>query len=131
MSVRIYVYEDIDNRIEFLAKKFSISKAQVVEIAINDYFRKVQGPVDKNELQKRWIVMTLGQIVFFKWGGTDRKGFIIGESTKHYYIHFEYRPGQIKEVWLHKNVCRLEEIPDVWKFPKKIVWWRTDKTNQK
>lgn len=41
MSTRIYVFEDTDRRIEELAELFKISKAQVVEIAINSYHRKV------------------------------------------------------------------------------------------
>ena len=44
MSERIYVYKDTDDRIEFLAEKFKISKAQLVEIAVNDYYRKIEKP---------------------------------------------------------------------------------------
>ena len=41
MSVRIYVYEETDERIEELSEKLGINKAQVVEIAINDYYRRI------------------------------------------------------------------------------------------
>jgi len=41
MSVRVYVYGDTDEKIEKLAEMFKIGKAQVIEIAVNDYYRKV------------------------------------------------------------------------------------------
>jgi len=43
MSVRIYVYGDTDERVEELSKMLKVSKAQVVEIAINDYYRRFKG----------------------------------------------------------------------------------------
>jgi len=42
MSTRIYVYRTTDKQIEVLAKYFNISKAEVVEIAINTYYRKLR-----------------------------------------------------------------------------------------
>ena len=41
MSERIYVYKDTDARIEELCEILSISKTQVVEIAVNNYYRKL------------------------------------------------------------------------------------------
>ena len=41
MSVRIYVYEDTDKRIEELGERLGISKTQVVEVAVNDYYRRM------------------------------------------------------------------------------------------
>lgn len=41
MSTRVYVYEDTDIRIEKLAKLFKISKAQVIELTVNDYYRRM------------------------------------------------------------------------------------------
>ena len=41
MSVRIYVYKDTDNRIEELGERLGISKTQVVEVAVNDYYRRI------------------------------------------------------------------------------------------
>ena len=49
MSTRIYVYEDTNKRINSLAKRFKISKAQVIEIAINDYYRKIKEPLKNTE----------------------------------------------------------------------------------
>ena len=46
MSVRVYVYEDTDSRVEELAERLHISKAQVVEVAVNDYYRRIK---------KEWI----------------------------------------------------------------------------
>jgi len=41
MSVRVYVYGDTDEKAEKLSALLKISKAQVIEIAVNDYYRKV------------------------------------------------------------------------------------------
>ena len=41
MSVRVYVYGDTDEKAEKLSALLKISKAQVFEIAINDYCRRV------------------------------------------------------------------------------------------
>jgi len=43
MSVRVYVYEDTDGKVEELAERLHISKAQVLEIAVNDYYRRIKG----------------------------------------------------------------------------------------
>jgi len=40
MSTRIYVFEDTDEKVEQLSKILKISKAQVIEIAVNDYYRR-------------------------------------------------------------------------------------------
>ena len=53
MSTRIYVYEDTNERINTLAKRFQISKAQIIEIAVNDYYRKIQEPLKNNERVKK------------------------------------------------------------------------------
>lgn len=41
MSVRIYVYKETDERIEELAEKLGVKKIQIVEIAVNDYYRRM------------------------------------------------------------------------------------------
>ena len=41
MSERIYVYKETDVRIEELSEKLGINKAQVAEIAVNDYYRRI------------------------------------------------------------------------------------------
>ena len=41
MSVRVYIYADTDNRVEELADKYRITKAEVLELAVNNYYRKM------------------------------------------------------------------------------------------
>ncbi len=40
MSTRIWIFKDTDKKIEDLAEKLKLSKAQTVEIAINDHHRR-------------------------------------------------------------------------------------------
>lgn len=42
MSTRIWIYKSTDEKIESLAKLFKITKTQIVEIAVNDYYRKIR-----------------------------------------------------------------------------------------
>lgn len=41
---RIYVFFDTDARIERISKYLGITKMQVVEIAVNAYYRKLDNP---------------------------------------------------------------------------------------
>ena len=43
MSVRVYVYADTDKRVEELASKYRITKSEVLELAVNHYYRKMVG----------------------------------------------------------------------------------------
>ena len=43
MSVRVYVYADTDKRVEELATKHKITKSEVLELAVNNYYRKMVG----------------------------------------------------------------------------------------
>ena len=43
MSVRVYIYADTDKRVEELAERYRISKTEVIELAVNNYYRKMVG----------------------------------------------------------------------------------------
>jgi len=43
MSVQVYVYADTDKRVEELATKYKITKSEVLELAVNSYYRKMVG----------------------------------------------------------------------------------------
>jgi len=43
MSVRVYIYAETDGKVEELANKYQITKTEVLELAVNTYYRKMVG----------------------------------------------------------------------------------------
>ena len=55
--------------------------------------------------------LAIGDTVSFMWGGIPRTGKVIGESSTKVLIQFNYKPDQVKEQWIGREVLSLS-IPN-------------------